>query len=69
MSIGVKSIIERVADAIADADGQGEIATARAAIMAMREPTNEMLKAFYGDVEIDKQLGQDWRDMIDAALK
>lgn len=44
------------------------IKEARAAITAMREPTQEMLKAFYGDVPVDQHLGQDWRDMIDAAL-
>lgn len=42
---------------------------AKAAILAMREPTEEMLKAFYGDTPIEQWLGKDWQDMIDAALK
>ncbi len=42
---------------------------ARAAIEAMREPTEAMLKAFYGDTPVEQWLGNDWRDMIDAALK
>lgn len=42
---------------------------AKAAIAAMREPSEGMLKAFYGDVPVDQWLGDDWRDMIDAALK
>lgn len=42
---------------------------AKRAIEAMREPTDEMLKAFYGDMPCEQWLGNDWRDMIDAALK
>lgn len=45
------------------------VGDARAAMEAMREPTPAMLKAFYGDVPVDRQLGDDWRDMIDEALK
>lgn len=41
----------------------------RAALTAMREPTEAMLKAFYGDMPVESRLGDDWRDMIDAALE
>lgn len=45
------------------------LAQARAAIAAMREPTKAMLQAFYGDVPRERWLGDDWRDMIDEALR
>lgn len=41
---------------------------AKAAIEAMREPTDEMLTAFYGTTPKEQWLGKDWQDMIDAAL-
>src|SRR5665811_1287487 len=43
--------------------------SARAALEAMREPTEPMLKAFYGNMPVEQRLGNDWRDMIDTALK
>ena len=41
---------------------------ARAAIEAMREPTQEMLRAGWAAAH-DEDAGDCWRDMIDAALK
>ena len=42
---------------------------ARAAIRAMREPTEGMLKPFFGDKYIDRDPEFYWDMMIDLALK
>ena len=68
------TMIEKVARALAakqetENEFRFYMDSARAAIEAMREPTEEMLKSFYGDAPIEQWLGNDWRDMIDAALK
>lgn len=64
---------ERVARVLAERRGgmvdDLDRENARAAIKAMREPTNEMLRAFYGNTPTEDWLGEDWKDMIDAALK
>ena len=68
--------VKRIAAAINRASPDLE-EMAKAAIQEMREPTPAMLLAFYGpDIIADlpvcgpepKWLGNDWRDMIDAAL-
>lgn len=45
------------------------IDAAKRVIVAMREPTEEMLVAFYGTTPKEQWLGKDWQDMIDEALK
>lgn len=65
-------MIERVAAHIRSAAINSDtsfVSMAKAAIEAMREPTDEMLKAFYGDMPCEQWLGNDWHDMINAALK
>lgn len=54
--------------ALSDADAS---ALARAAIEAMREPTDAMCRANSedGGAGADEHVRQDWRAMIDAALK
>ena len=77
----VSEMIDRVADALAEAIDQDSIdyrAMARAAIKAMREPTDEMRAAVENDDSIQGGLDdcnqhdipdEAWRLMIDAALK
>ena len=66
-------MVERVTVALAQSYYKGQPSLqhmARAAIAAMREPTNDML--LKGSDELGKpkkSLTQCWRDMIDAALK
>lgn len=70
----MSEMVERVARAIAEArfgigcpvDGDDRIA-ARAAIEAMREPTDAMVDAAYGRERTGTERGN-WRAMIDAAL-
>lgn len=66
-------MIERVAKAIALRDTTDEFAMTRAAIEAMREPTEEMIKVGFsmtataqsGTIDIEEV----WQAMLDAALK
>jgi len=65
-------MIERVAKAVADASHmpfEPMICEriAKAAIEAMKEPTEAMLDA--GAYDLDMTLEQQWRRMIEAALK
>jgi hypothetical protein len=70
-------MIERVARAIfiaakenSSASWEGHIPEARAAIAAMREPTEEMMLAGErADEPLDSPAYTTWRAMIDAALK
>lgn len=79
----MSEMVERVARAIYfRGDDQGDTAwhhcqlwhrdvareQARAAIEAMREPTEAMVKAAYGRERTGTERGN-WRAMIDAALK
>lgn len=63
------SMIERVARAIAAelgaADWRSHVDAARAAVMAMREPTIDMLEAALPDLPDWGYLPEDWRAMID----
>ncbi len=65
------TMMEKVADAMFDCNIQFKILTnkqlARAAIEAMREPTEEMLDA--GAYDLDMTLKMQYQRMIDAALK
>lgn len=67
-------MVDKVADAIEAADGHGVLAMARAAIEAMREPTNEM-KTCSDEVHWGYSchtcggLKEGWYAMIDAALR
>lgn len=78
-----ESMVERVARAIFDACGKQSTvivlpweaqdqddfrAIARAAIAAMREPTEAMLESVSALTMRDNTPGMDWRLMIDAAL-
>jgi hypothetical protein len=63
-------MIERVAKAIAlsyDYDPSDEISIAKAAIKAMKEPTQAMLDA--GAYDLDMTLERQYKNMIEAALK
>lgn len=68
-----ETLVERVARALAGARGEPENWSryrkeARAAIAAMRTPTQEMLEAA-GEGLIDySDINHDWRVMVDAAL-
>lgn len=69
----MNDMIERVAKAIALRDTTDEFAMTRAAIEAMREPTEEMIKVGFsmtataqsGTIDIEEV----WQAMLDAALK
>ena len=71
----MSEMIERVARAIMDADGdpkgceimEYQMRRARAAIEAMREPTAAMRQAASHDLE-EFDPGIAWRTMMDAAL-
>ena len=77
----MSEMIERVARALATAEGENPNSTwmfyenkSRAAVEAMREPTEEMKAAFDKDVDdwFDHQIHDDhhlYKCMIDAALK
>ena len=62
-------MIERVARAIAQSLGSADwhvhIAAARAAVLALREPTIEMLDAATSGTVDYGHLPDDWRTMID----
>ena len=63
------SMIVKVARAIAvakgDTDWQAHLATARAAVRAMREPTTAMLQAAMADLPDWGDLPDEWQAMID----
>ena len=63
------SMTERVARAIAAAMGSDDwrpyVEAARAAVIAMREPTADMLEAALPDMPDWGYLPEDWRAMID----
>jgi hypothetical protein len=72
----MSEMVERVAKAIADADGDYTAmdhhrGRARAAIAAMREPTREMIDAAYKRDYYDNGLSPEvaWQTMIDETLK
>ena len=62
----------RVAKAIAKVDGTADwtsrIEVARAAILAMREPTPDMIEAAIGSLPDWGFLEEDWRRMIDSVV-
>ena len=66
-------MIVQVARAIAEtqvsSDWQSLVIAARAAILAMREPTAEMLDAVAGGLPDLGHIEEDWRAMIDCAAK
>ena len=66
-----EKMVERVAKAIAmiegDASWMQHLKAARAAILAMREPTPDMLEAALSDLPDWGSLSDDWRKMIDFA--
>ncbi len=61
-------MIERVARAIAEAQGHGDwqsqVATARAAVAALREPTVEMLEAALPRLPDWGYFPEEWQNMI-----
>ena len=67
------SMTEQVARAIAEALGAADwrsyVGAARAAVMAMREPTFGMLEAAAPDLPDWGYLPDDWRAMIDFVAK
>lgn len=71
------SMIERVGRALAKEEGYAYDplpydARARAAIEAMREPTEAIIKAHHlvpEDNDFDQRAADNWRNLIDAALK
>lgn len=69
MRVTDSSMTERVARAIAQSLGANDwrayVAAARAAVLAMREPTTDMLDAVLPDLPDWGYLPDDWRAMID----
>jgi hypothetical protein len=69
MASDTSSMIERMARAIASelgmADWRPYVDVARAAALAMREPTVDMLEAALPDMPDWGYLPEDWRAMID----
>ena len=68
----MSEMIERVARALYEADGDDTInwpKLARAAIAAMREPTEAMLMESSCNAVETERLVRDWQAMIDAALE
>jgi len=68
----MSEMVERVAKAISGAPfpSKASMAKARAAIEAMREPTDEMLFSGAQWRTLDDPFGSKrWQDMIDAALE
>ena len=68
------TLIERVACAIAEARGEPEdwlvhLPEARAAVAAMREPTQNMLDAAGEGLMDLSYINEDWQVMVDAALE
>jgi len=66
-----EKMVERVAKAIARIEGDASwvqhLKAARAAILAMREPTPDMFEAALSDVPDWGSLPDEWRKMIDYA--
>ncbi len=66
-----EKMVEHVARAIAKVEGNANwmlhIKTARAAILAMREPTTDMLEAATTGLPDWGSLPDEWRKMIDHA--
>ncbi len=60
------NMIDKVAKAIRDAEDRC-YSPAHAAIKAMREPTDEMIRV--GSLDSDMSAKRIWREMIDEALK
>ena len=74
----MSDMIERVARALCVARGQDPVYAkhwmpeARTAIAAMREPTEAIIRAHHlvpDDNDFDKRAADNWRNLIDAALK
>ncbi len=69
MRVTASSMTERVARAIAQSLGRDDwrsyVEAARAAVLAMREPTPDMLDAVLPDLPDWGYLPDDWRAMID----
>lgn len=64
------SMIEKVAKAIALRDTTDEFAMARAAIEAMREPTEAMIEFGFNQTGDGREnVKAAWHSMIDAALR
>jgi hypothetical protein len=74
----MNAMVERVARALEDnsdlldptgSEPRDFVAVARAAIAAMREPTEVMIEAVYGGHPENTRIAREcWRAMIDAAL-
>lgn len=69
MRVEASSMTERVARAIAQSLGADDwrpfVDAARAAVLAMREPTPDMIEAVLPDLPDWGYLPDDWRAMID----
>lgn len=63
------SMVDRVRRALNLAPSAEGYAMARAAIMAMREPTDAMVNAVRGSAPYDRDVAETWPIMIDTALK
>ncbi len=72
MSNSIDPMIVRMARAIATSQGTSDwkpfVATARASLSAIREPSDEMLEAASDGMPDWGELPQEWRAMIDFVL-
>jgi hypothetical protein len=61
----IVKVAKAIAVVIGDTDWQNHLATARAAVSAMREPTTTMLEAAMSDLPDWGFLPDEWQAMID----
>jgi hypothetical protein len=61
----IVKVAKAIAIVISDTDWKAHVSTARAAVMAMREPTTAMLEAAMPDFPDWGYLPDEWRAMID----
>ncbi len=64
----IVKVAKAIAVATGDVDWRVHIATARAAVGAMREPTTAMLQAAVPDLPNWGYLPDDWQAMIDYVI-
>jgi hypothetical protein len=64
----IVKVAKAIAVATGDTDWRDHIATARAAVRAMREPSSEMLEAAMPDLPDWGFLQDEWQAMIDYVI-
>lgn len=64
----IVKVAKAIASATGDSDWKVHITTARAAVLAMREPSSEMLEAAMPDLPDWGFLPDEWQAMIDFVV-